>query len=127
MAAAKAWSLWEGSCSTFDPNPQVVNNFINPHVALSVARIECHYFMNNTFLEPNQILNNAYLLEGIPSTIVHGRYDIVCPLDNATALHKLWPGSELQIIRDAGHASTELGIINALVSATNRVARLVTS
>jgi proline iminopeptidase len=125
MTAAKAWSIWEGSCATLDPNPQVVNNYTT--AAMSVARIETHFFINNTFLEPNQILENAHLLAGIPGTIVHGRYDVVCPLENATSLHKVWPEAELQIIRDAGHSATELGIINALVAATNRVARLVPS
>lgn len=124
MAAAKAWSLWEGSCATLEPDTQVVDSFINPHTAMSLARIETHYFVHNTFLTPNQILNNASLLTGIPGTIVHGRYDMICPLDNATALHKTWPTSELQIIRDAGHSVTEPGIINALVSTTNRLAHI---
>lgn len=124
MAAAKAWALWEGSCSTLEPNTQVIDAFINPHTAMSLARIEAHYFINNTFLEADQLLNNAPLLANIPGTIVHGRYDIVCPLDNALSLHKAWPGSELHIIRDAGHSATEPGIINALVAATNRIAHL---
>ena len=121
MAAAKAWSLWEGSCATLDPNPHVVDHFTHPHVAISLARIECHYFINETFLTPNQILNNAHLLADIPGTIVHGRYDMICPLDNAMALHKAWPNSELQIIRDAGHSAFELGIVNALIAATNHI------
>jgi len=122
MSAAKAWSLWEGSCATLQPNPQVVNHFINPHVAMSLARIEAHYFMNHVFLEPNQILKQAHRLANIPGVIVHGRYDVVCPLDGAYELHKAWPLSELQIIRDAGHSACELGIINALVMATNGIA-----
>lgn len=123
MAAAKAWALWEGSCSTLEPSTQVVDAFTHPHTAMSLARIESHYFMNNTFLTSNQILDNASALQGIPGTIVHGRYDIVCPLNNALSLHKAWPGSELHIIRDAGHSSTEPGIINALVCTTNRIAQ----
>lgn len=123
MSAAKAWSLWEGSCSTLQPNNQVVNHFIDPHVAISLARIEAHYFMKNAFLTENQILMNAGRLADIPGTIVHGRYDVVCPLEGAYALHKAWPRAELQIIRDAGHSALELGIINALIMATNTVAR----
>lgn len=122
MAAAKAWSLWEGCCATLQPNTQVVNHITHPHVAMSLARIEAHYFMNEAFLEPNQILKNAPRLQNIPGTIIHGRYDVVCPLDNAYALHKAWPQSELKIIRDAGHSACELGIINALVTATNAIA-----
>lgn len=105
------------------PNTQVVNHFTHPHVAMSLARIEAHYFMNQTFLEPNQILKNADRLSDIPGVIVHGRYDVVCPLDNAYALNKAWPRSVLQIVRDAGHSASESGIISALVTATNTIAR----
>lgn len=123
MAAAKAWSTWEGRCATLRPNPEIVHAFASPHMAVSLSRIEAHYFANNVFIEENQILNNAYKLQGIPGTIVHGRYDMVCPLDNAYELHKLWTDSELHIIRDAGHSSHEPGIIDALVKATDTMAR----
>ena len=123
MGAAKAWSLWEGHCATLRPNHEVTERFGDPHVALAMARIEAHYFINHAFLEPNQILNNADKLAEIPGIIVHGRYDVICPLDNAVALHNLWPDSELQIVRDAGHASSEPGIADALVRATREMAR----
>ncbi len=123
MAAAKAWAQWEGLCSTLQTNPHVVNHVIHPHIAMSLARIECHYFVNNTFLEPNQIIKNASRLKDIPGTIVHGRYDVVCPLNQAYELHKVWPISELQIIREAGHSASEPGIVNALIMATNHLAR----
>lgn len=125
MAAAKAWSLWEGRCATLRPNPEVVNTFSDPRMAMSLARIETHYFTNKTFIEPDQILKNAEALQGIPGIIIHGRYDIICPLDNAFSLHRLWPDSELQIIRDAGHSAYEPGIIDALVKATNAMAKLL--
>lgn len=124
MAAAKAWSIWEGRCATLRPNPEVVHRFAEPHLAVSLARIETHYFVNRTFLEPNQIINNAQALEGIPGIIVHGRYDMVCSLDNAFSLHQAWPDSELHIIRDAGHSSSEPGIIDALIKATNAMAKM---
>src|SRR5690606_4536327 len=123
MAAAKAWSLWEGRCATLRPNQEVVDSFSDPHRALSLARIEAHYFMNHAFLTDDQILRNADKLDGIPGVIVHGRYDMVCPLDNAFALQKVWPDAELQIIRDAGHASRELGIVDALIRATDAMAK----
>lgn len=123
MGAAKAWSQWEARCSTLDPSAHVVDFFTQPHLALSLACIETHYFMHNSFLEPNQILKNVNRLTGIPGTLVHGRYDVICPLEGAYALHKAWKGSELQIIRDAGHAQYERGIINALIHTTNNVAR----
>jgi proline iminopeptidase len=123
MTAAKAWSLWEGRCATLRPNQEVIESFTETHRALSLARIEAHYFVNNAFLSENQLLRNAYLLAGIPGVIVHGRYDVICPLDNAYLLHKAWPESELHIIREAGHSARELGIVDALIRATNEMAK----
>lgn len=123
MGAAKAWSGWEAQCATLKPDNQLYEQFTDPRVALALARIEAHYFVNDAFLEPNQILANADKLRGIPGVIVHGRYDMVCPFDNAFALHEAWPGSDLQIIRDAGHSALEPGITDALIKATNRFAR----
>jgi proline iminopeptidase len=123
MGAAKAWSGWEAQCATLKPDSQLYEQFTDPRVALALARIEAHYFVNDAFLEPNQILANADKLKGIPGVIVHGRYDMVCPFDNAFALHEAWPDSDLQIIRDAGHSALEPGITDALIKATNRFAR----
>jgi proline iminopeptidase len=123
MHAAKSWSIWEGRTATLRPNGQVVERFADPQRALSIARIECHYFINNAFLEDNQLLRDMHKIAHIPGVIVHGRYDVVCPLDNAWALHQAWPNSELLIIRDAGHAAGEAGITDALVRATGQVAR----
>src|SRR5690606_2347220 len=103
MAAAKHWAQWEGQCATLQPCRSVLNRFIDPHTAISLARIETHFFKHQCFIEPNEILNNAYRLENIPGILVHGRYDMICPLENATALHKAWPRTELHIVRDAGH------------------------
>lgn len=122
MGAAKAWALWEGRCSTLRPNPNVVHHYSDLHRALSLARIAAHYFVNQGFLEADQITHNADRLTGIPGMIIHGRYDMVCPLDNATTLHELWPESELHILRDAGHSVYEPGIADALVRATNSMA-----
>ena len=123
MAAAKAWSTWEGRTATLLPNPSVVNHFGDPHVALSLARIESHYFVHQAFLRPGQLLEDAARLAGVPTVIVHGRYDVICPLENAWALHRALPGSELVIVADAGHAASEPGIRSALVEATDRFAR----
>jgi proline iminopeptidase len=123
MAAAKAWSLWEGLASTLLPKAAVVGHFANPRTALSLARIECHYFMNNSFMLEDQILRNAAGLRKIPGIIVHGRYDVVCPLEQAWALLRVWPESRLQVIKDAGHSATEPGIVDALVAATNEFSR----
>jgi proline iminopeptidase len=122
LAAAKAWSVWEGRTATLLPNRNVAGHFAQPHVALSMARIECHYFMNDAFLRPNQLLEDAHRLEGIPGVIVHGRYDVICPLENAWALHQAWRNSELSIVPDAGHSAAEAGTRRRLVEATDRFA-----
>src|SRR5690606_25198640 len=83
MHAARAWSAWEGRCATLRPSSQVVERFTDARRALAMARIECHYFSNKSFLEPNQLLRDMPRIAHIPGIIVHGRYDIICPLDNA--------------------------------------------
>ena len=122
MAAAKAWSVWEGRCATLHTNEALVDHFANPHMAMAMARIEAHYFINKAFLEPNQLTDNAYKLKDIPGTIVHGRYDMVCPVNQAFALSAAWPEARLKIIADAGHSSSEPGITDALISATESLA-----
>lgn len=126
MAAAKAWSMWEGRCATLYPNDSVREFFGDPHVALSLARIEAHYFKHNSFLAPNQILRDVHRITNIPGVIVHGRYDIVCPLRNALELHRRWVKSELFVVPDAGHAATEPATIATLVRATRDVSRFLT-
>ena len=123
MAAAKAWSIWEGRSSTLLPRRAVVDHFADSKTALSLARIECHYFMNNSFMRPDQLLADAARLVDIPGVIVHGRYDVVCPLEQAWLLHQAWPESRLEVIQDAGHSATEPGIVDALVTATDQFAR----
>lgn len=122
LRAAKAWAMWEGTTLTLEHNPQIVEQFGEVHRALSLARIECHYFINQCFMEPDQLLRDADRLRDIPGVIIHGRYDVVCPLDNAWALHQAWPEAELRIVPTAGHAASEPGIIDALVHATERFA-----
>jgi proline iminopeptidase len=125
MGAAKAWSVWEGSSITLMPDNKLVSDFSDPHFALSIARIECHYFMNQSFFEPNYLLENAYKLKNIPGFIVHGRYDMVCPIDQALLLQQSWSGSQLRIISNAGHAASEPGISHALVDSCNQMLGLL--
>ena len=125
MAAAKAWSIWEGSTATLKPDNTVLDYFSDPHMALSIARIECHYFFNQSFMHENQLLDNVGRIQDIPGVIVHGRYDVICPVDQAFALHELWPSSQLKIIADAGHAALEDGIARALVESTNAMLHLI--
>lgn len=118
MAAARAWATWEATCSTLRPHSDFIESVDESHNALALARLETHYFVNKGFLAPNQLIEQADKLAGIPGIIVHGRYDMVCPLDNALALHQAWPGSELRIIRDGGHSPFEPAMSDALVHAT---------
>jgi proline iminopeptidase len=123
LSAAKAWSLWEGRTSTLLARPALVQHFSESHVALSMARIECHYFVNDCFLEPDHILQQAGRLKGIPGVIVQGRYDVICPMDQAFSLHQAWPDSRLEVVGDAGHSAGEPGIVDALVRATDAFAK----
>ena len=122
MAAAKAWATWEAQCATLRPNVKRLQDSVRPHIALALARIEAHYIVNRCFLDENQLIDNASRLAAIPGIIVHGRYDMVCPLDNAYTLHRHWPKAKLIIVRDAGHAASEPGTTDALVRATRQMA-----
>jgi proline iminopeptidase len=121
LRAAKAWSVWEGMTATLQTDNDVVSSFSNSHSALSIARIECHYFMNNCWLEPDQLLNNIEAIRHIPGYIVHGRYDVICPVQQAWELALAWPEAELNIIADAGHAIVETGITDALLRITREI------
>lgn len=120
MAAAKAWSLWESRCSTLEPSPKLEKAYTEPRIALSMAKIEAHYFVNKLFIK-KAILADIDKIKDIPGVIVHGRFDMVCTLDNAYELHKAWPNSKLRIIRDAGHSAAEPGITHELIHATNAI------
>jgi proline iminopeptidase len=123
MPAARAWSVFEGSCSTLFPSPETVAYFAGDVVALGLARIEAHYFVNHVFLGENALLENAGRLGGIPGVIVQGRYDMVCPLVSAHELHLAWPQADYRVVPDAGHSAWEPGILGALVEATERFKR----
>lgn len=122
VEAARRWSLWEGETVHLMPNPGA-GSFGEEQFALAFARIENHYFMHAGFLETDdQLLRHADRLRDIPGVMVHGRYDMCCPLQNAWDLSKAWPKGELQIIEGAGHAFDEPGILDALLRATDRYA-----
>ena len=125
LEAARAWSIWEGSTSKLYPDENFIAEFGEAEFALAFARIECHYFMHNAFFETdNYLIENVGKIRHIPSIIVQGRYDVVCPLMSAWELHRAWPEAELQIIPDAGHSALEPGTRSALVEATDRFAGL---
>ena len=127
LAAAQAWSSWEGTTLSIDEDVTRVERFADPRYALAFARIECHYFMNRGFLSTDtQLLDDADKMADIPGVIVHGRYDVITPLKNAWDLSQVWPRAELRIVHDAGHAMTEPGNIHELVSATRKFAEPAT-
>ncbi len=122
LQAAKAWSKWESSTSFLIPNERMAAAFDADDLALSLARIECHYFVNDGFMEDNQLINNVGKIRNIPSVIIQGRYDVVCPIVSAWELAQAWPEADLRIVPDAGHAAFEPGIIHELVMATDSFA-----
>ncbi|MEK9711903.1 MAG: prolyl aminopeptidase [Thalassolituus sp.] len=122
LVGAKAWSQWEASTITIEHDADLVDDFGGDHFALAFARIENHFFMNAGWLEEGQLLRDAHKLAGIPGAIVHGRYDMPCPLKYAWELSKAWPDATLHIIERAGHAVSEPGILDQLIRATDRFA-----
>ena len=127
LEAAKAWSIWEGETITLLPEPAVSAQFEDAEYAHAFARIENHFFVNAGWLEEGQLLRDAYKLKDIPGVIVHGRYDMPCPARYAWALHKAWPKAEFHLIEGAGHASSEPGILDQLIRATDKFAGKVSA
>lgn len=122
LAAARAWSLWEGETITLLPEPSTSDKFGEDEFAHAFARIENHFFVNAGWLEEGQLLREAGRLKGIPGLIVQGRYDMPCPAKYAWALHKAWPEAEFYLIEGAGHAYSEPGILDRLLYATDKFA-----
>lgn len=124
LAAAKAWSAWEGATCKLYPSQSVIESFEADHHALAMARIECHYFINHCWLETNQLLRNAPAIQHIPTWIVHGQYDVICPPKNAWDLYQALPSAHYHLIPDAGHAYDEPGILDAVITATEAILKL---
>ena len=120
MPAARAWGIYEGSCSTLLPSPDTVAHFASDVVALGLARMEAHYFRHNIFLPANSLLDNVGKIRHLPGVIVQGRYDAVCPIVSAHDLHRAWPDADYVIVPDAGHSAWEPGICAELVRAMER-------
>ena len=120
MPAARAWSTYEGSCSTLLPSPETIAYFSGDVVALGLARIEAHYFTHDIFLPTDSLLANIGRLRDIPAVIVQGRYDAVCPIVTADDVHRAWPEAQYIIVPNAGHSAWEPGIAAELVKATER-------
>lgn len=123
MPAARAWSRYEGACSTLVPSAEAAAHFGDDVVALGLARIEAHYFRNGVFLPPDALLANVHRIRAIPGIIVQGRYDMVCPIVSAHELAAAWPEAKYVIVPDAGHSAWEPGITAELVGACDRFSR----
>ncbi|MFM2118835.1 MAG: prolyl aminopeptidase [Pseudomonadota bacterium] len=126
LPAARAWSRYEGACLHLLPNPETVNAFESDAVALGVGRLEAHYFLHQAFLRPGQLLEGVTQIAHLPTAIVHGRYDVICPVRYAHALADAYAAAggqaRLTVVPDAGHSSYEPGIARALVTATDQFA-----
>jgi proline iminopeptidase len=123
LPAARAWSQYEGSCSTLLPSPDTVASFAQDRTALGLARIEAHYFAHDLFLPQDGLLGHMARIAHIPAEVVQGRYDMVCPAESAFDLVAAWPGARLTVVPDAGHSALEPGVRTALVSAVERFRR----
>jgi proline iminopeptidase len=110
---ARAWSIYEGSCSTLMPNPDLVRHFSDG--ALSLARLEAHYFAHDCFLAPGQLIDNLYRVRHLPASIVQARYDMVCPIVSADQLARAWPGARYIVVPDAGHSVWEPSVRNTVM------------
>jgi proline iminopeptidase len=118
--AARAWSIYEGSCSTLLPSFEAVSAFAQDRAAIGLARIEAHYFAHNLFLPPGGLLAHMDPLRNIPGEIVQGRYDMICPAQSAFDLAAAWPMARLTLVPDAGHSALEPGVRAALIAALDR-------
>ena len=118
--AARAWSVWEGGTSNLFPVSTLVAKMGEDDFSLAFARIECHYFVHGAWFEGREILPNVGKIRKIPGVIVQGRYDVVCPMESAWALHRAWPEAQLHIVQDAGHSAFEPGNLHHLIEATDR-------
>lgn len=124
LAAARAWSRWEGETITLLPSPDLSAKYQSDAFALAFARIENHYFVHGGFWDEGQLIRDAGRLRDIPGVIVQGRYDVCTPAVTAWQLHRAWPEAKFVIVPDAGHAFDEPGILHELITATDGFASL---
>lgn len=120
LPAARIWTRYESSCLYLEPQASAVQDSEKVEVSLGLGRLEAHYMVHAGFMEEDQLIKNIHKISHLPSVIVQGRYDVICPPNSAFRLHQAWPGSILKIISNAGHAALEPGIAAALVAATEQ-------
>ncbi len=120
LEAAIAWSSWEGSTSKLFIDPAMVDHYTEGGFAIAFAGIENHYFVNHGFMEEGQLLRNVNRIRHIPTVIVQGRYDVVCPMRSAWDLHRAFPEADLVISPASGHSAFEPENRSALIEWTER-------
>jgi len=121
--ACHAWGRYEASCVSLTPRPDAIARAGNEFVALPLARIEAHYFINHCFLAPNQLIDRIDRISHLPGCIVQGRYDVICPPAAALELAQAWPKAELTLVEAAGHSMWEPAILSALIDRLERFKR----
>jgi proline iminopeptidase len=122
LAAARRWSAYEAVLANLVPTAARLAEAADAHVAYAMSRIEVHYFRNNRYEDPDHLIHGVGRIRHIPTTIVQGRYDLLCPPISALQLHRAWPESRLVMVEDAGHSATEAGIRSALVTVMDGIA-----
>ncbi|MCB9982064.1 MAG: prolyl aminopeptidase [Rhodospirillales bacterium] len=124
MEAAIRWSLYEGACASLLPNYETITTDEQKGHALALARMEAHYFVHEVIRPENSLLNHMDTLRNIPATIIHGRYDVICPIRTAHRLHQLWPEADYIVVPDAGHSALDPALRSRLIEATERAKTL---
>ena len=122
LSAAKAWARWEATNACFRPNQMAQDYYSSTHTAIALARISTHYYLNHFYIDENQIIENIDKIRSIPAYIVQGRYDMICPPEQAWALATSWPEAELDMVREGGHSAFDRSIVDALILAGGRLA-----
>ncbi|MBM4208614.1 MAG: prolyl aminopeptidase [Gammaproteobacteria bacterium] len=123
LAVATAWQSWNGQVALGKAYQSINESSIPADVAIKQVKMELHYALHDYFVNENQILDNCDKLNGIPATVIHGRYDLVCPLESGWQLHKALPQSTFIVLPNAGHITQHEEMIDALVAATDLVAQ----
>lgn len=124
MDAAIHWALYESACASLIPNYETITTEGQKAHALAIARLECHYFKNHVIAPQNSLIGNIDKFRHVPAVIIHGRYDVICPLSTAYRLHQAWPEADYIVVPDGGHAAMDPAIRSRLIAATENAKSL---
>ncbi len=124
MDAAIRWCLYESACSSLIPNYETITTEEQKSAVLTIARIECHYFKNEVISPKDSLLKQVDKFRAIPSIIINGRYDMLCPIHTAHKLHVAWPEADYVVVPDAGHSEQDPAIRSRLIEASENAKTL---